>query len=222
VTPHLSTDPSVWIAALLTLAVFGFLWRDNPVYRFVEHLFVGVTAGWLMVLAWWTVIVPHLGAPLMAGLAGRADAHGSTGSYGMWVLIPATLGVLMLARLDRRTAWLAGWPLALVLGVYAGLRTTGFAHADLVLQLRATLRPLWTGDVAASLDAIVFTLGVVTCLMFFAHAGGRRGVPGVVVHSGTAFLMVGFGAAYGYTVMSRVSLLIGRVQFLLFEWLGLR
>jgi len=39
---------------------------------------------------------------------------------------------------------------------------------------------------------------------------------------GILFLMVSFGAGYGYTVMSRVSLLIGRFQYLLDDWLGLR
>ena len=32
---------------------------------------------------------------------------------------------------------------------------------------------------------------------------------------GVVFIMVGFGAAFGNTVMGRVSLLIGRVQFLI-------
>jgi len=36
---------------------------------------------------------------------------------------------------------------------------------------------------------------------------------------GIWFLMVSFGASFGYTVMGRVSLLIGRVQFLIYEWL---
>ncbi len=31
-------------------------------------------------------------------------------------------------------------------------------------------------------------------------------------------LMIGFGASFGYTVMSRISLLYGRVDFLVFEW----
>ena len=34
---------------------------------------------------------------------------------------------------------------------------------------------------------------------------------------GIVFLMVGFGASFGYTVMGRVSLLIGRFQFLFQE-----
>jgi hypothetical protein len=33
--------------------------------------------------------------------------------------------------------------------------------------------------------------------------------------------MVAFGAAFGYTVMARISLLIGRMQFLLGDWLHL-
>ena len=32
-------------------------------------------------------------------------------------------------------------------------------------------------------------------------------------------LMIGFGASFGYTVMARLSLLIGRVIYLLQDWL---
>jgi hypothetical protein len=34
-------------------------------------------------------------------------------------------------------------------------------------------------------------------------------------------MMVFFGATFAYTVMSRVALLIGRLEFLLGDWLGL-
>jgi hypothetical protein len=44
---------------------------------------------------------------------------------------------------------------------------------------------------------------------------------GGVAKVGIVFLMIGFGSSFGYTVMARVSLLIGRVQFLLEDWLGL-
>ncbi len=32
-------------------------------------------------------------------------------------------------------------------------------------------------------------------------------------------IMIGFGATFGFTVMGRISLLIGRIQFLLGDWL---
>jgi len=43
----------------------------------------------------------------------------------------------------------------------------------------------------------------------------------VVSKVGIWFLMVSFGASFGYTIMGRLSLLIGRVQFLLDDWLHL-
>jgi len=220
-TPHPSTDPSVWIAALLTLAVLGFLVKDNPVWRFVEHLFAGVAAGWILVVSWWTVIVPLVVRPAIALGDGHHDAR-AIGEALPGLLLPALFGALVFARLDRRTAWIARWPLAIVLGVYAGLRMAGFAHADLILQLKSTVRSLVAADATATANGIVFVLGVITCLLFFVRGRGTRGIVAVPARVGSAFLMVAFGAAWGFTVMSRVSLLIGRFQFLLFDWLGLR
>jgi len=39
----------IWAAALLTLAIFSFLYKENPIYRFAEHLLVGVSAGYYLV-----------------------------------------------------------------------------------------------------------------------------------------------------------------------------
>jgi hypothetical protein len=228
-TFHLSTDVGVWLAALLTLAAFSFLWRDNPVYRFAEHLFVGVSAGYFIILNYWTVIVPNLLEPL--GHAMHGDGfdprhHGflasQMGDYRGWLLLPAALSLLLLARLLPRGGWISRWPLAVVIGVYAGIKTTGFGQSDFVAQLQASLQPLWTGDLATSLNAILFTIGLVSSLMFFFYSREQRGVIGGLSRLGLVFLMVGFGAGYGYTVMSRISLLIGRFQFLLENWLGLR
>jgi len=36
---------------------------------------------------------------------------------------------------------------------------------------------------------------------------------------GIWFLMISFGASFGYTIMARLSLLIGRIRFLLDDWL---
>ena len=36
---------ATWIAAFLTLSIMSFLWRDNPVFRFAENLFAGISLG---------------------------------------------------------------------------------------------------------------------------------------------------------------------------------
>jgi len=232
---HPSPDLSVWVAAFLTLCIFSFLYKDNPFYKFAEHLFVGVSAGYYMILNFWTVLVPNLGEPLLASFKGNAgpgvpallaSRHGmfnaSLGDYRGYLLIPGLLGLLLFTRLVRRIGWLSRWPLAVVIGAYAGLKTTGFAQGDLVAQIEASLQPLWTANPATTINAIIFTVGLLTSLLFFFYSREPKGAFGVVSRIGMAFLMVSFGAGYGYTVMSRVSLLIGRFQFLVVDWLGLR
>jgi hypothetical protein len=59
-----SHDPGVWIAALLTLFIFSFLYKDNPLYKFAEHLFVGVSAGYIVVQQFWQVLFPNLIEPM--------------------------------------------------------------------------------------------------------------------------------------------------------------
>ena len=72
------------------------------------------------------------------------------------------------------------------------------------------------------MNAIVFTIGLVTSLLYFFYSREHKGALGVAARTGIVFLMVSFGAGYGYTVMSRLSLLIGRFQFLIEDWLGIR
>ena len=222
-------DLSIWIAALLTLCVFSFLYKDNPFYKFAEHLFVGVSAGYYIVLRFWTVILPNLWEPLTRAIAGHgvnASRSGmfsaELGDYRGWLLLPGLLGLLLFTRFFGKLSWLSRWALALIIGVFAGIKTTGFAQSDFVAQVQGSLQPLWTGNAWDSFNALLFTIGLLTSLLFFYYSREHKGVLGATSRLGIIFLMVSFGAGYGYTVMSRVSLLIGRFQFLLEDWLGLR
>ncbi len=232
---NVTHDLGVWVAALFTLFIFSFLYKDNPFYKFAEHLFVGVSAGYYIVLNYWTVIIPNLYDPLMKAFTRVDPANGQKvvmeggafaaqqGDYRGWLIIPGILGLLLFTRLISRIDWISRWSLAIIIGVYAGLKTTGFAQGDLVAQVQASLQPLWiAGDLGSSISAIIFTIGLVTSLLFFFFSREHKGALGVASRIGVYFLMVSFGAGYGYTVMSRVSLLIGRFQFLLEDWLGMK
>ena len=228
---HIAAFPAhfeIWVGAFLTLCIFSFLYKDNPFYKLAEHLFVGVSAGYFIILRFWTVIVTNLWDPL-ARAFGDVPKHGTAallgaqlGDYRGWLVITAVLGMLLFTRLFGRIGWLSRWSLAVILGVYVGLQTTGFAQGDFVAQAQGSLQPLWTGQVGTSINAIVFTVGLMTSLLFFFYSREHKGALGAASKVGIFFLMIGFGAGYGYTVMSRVSLLIGRFQFLLQDVLGLR
>ncbi|MGE5179396.1 MAG: hypothetical protein ACM3PF_09910 [Bacteroidota bacterium] len=210
---HLSHEVGVWIGAFLTLGIFSFLYRDNPVYKFCEHLFVGISAGYWVVLTYYATIKPNLINPLFF-TPFALDRH-------LLLVIPLVLSLFLFSRFFPRGDWLSRWSIAMVLGVYPALRITGFAQGDLVQQINGSILPFWvSGNPLASIDNILLVVGLLATLVFFFFSTEHKGTIGGIAKIGVYFLMVSFGASYGYTVMARVSLLIGRVMFLLDNWLG--
>jgi hypothetical protein len=219
----------LWIAAFFTLAIFSFLFGDNPFYKIAEAVLVGVSAAYWMVVGFWDVIVPNLVGKIwptvvqvwaMPGLSGP-EAEASR-SY----VVPLILGVMLLWRLSPKGAWIARWPLAFVIGTTAGLRLIGFLHGDFLAQIRNTILPLAVVDGGVfdpwlSLQNLLIVVSVLCCLVYFFFSFEHKGFVGATAQLGIWVLMVTFGAAFGYTVMGRIALLAIRLEFLLDDWLWL-
>jgi hypothetical protein len=214
-----------WVAALLTLSIFSFLYKDNPVYKLAEHVFIGVSAGYMVALEFWNVFIPNLWNPLVRG-----------GDY--LLIIPFVLGLMLFTRFAPRASWLSRWAIAAMVGSYAGFAVIGSLQGDLIAQIRASMIPLYSREAVASVSLArtandhvfallgvlqnpLITVGLLTTLVYFFFSREHRGSLGVASRVGIWFLMISFGASFGYTVMSRVSLLIGRLHFLLSDWLGI-
>lgn len=224
---HLSGDVQVWIGALLTLMVFSFLWRDNPFYKFAEHVFVGVSAAYWMVMGFWTTLWPALVLKLFPAAGRWSSPDAPVGAWDPVALIPAALGLLMLARLWPRLSWLGKWPTAFALGTTAGYSLVRYLRSDFLYQIEATIgtglaptaagRWLWQ----ESLAQLLVLAGTVSGLVYFVNTREQRGAYGRVARWGLLVLMVTFGASFGSAVMGRVALLVGRFQELLGPWLGI-
>jgi hypothetical protein len=190
------------------LCIFSFLYKDNPFYKLAEHLFVGISAGYWATLEYHNVFRPNLWDPL-------------TREGRLLLIVPFIFGLLLFSRFTKKFSWLSRWPMALIIGIYAGITIVGYGSGDLILQIHANLLPLWTDSWFTSLNNILLTVGVITGLIYFFFSKEHKGALGVGSKIGIWFLMISFGASFGYTVMSRMSLLIGRVYFLLGNWLRL-
>ena len=208
----------VWIAAFLTLCIYSFLYRDNPFYRFAEHLFVGISVGYGIVLSIHQGLIPFAWAPFWQAITQWPPG------WGLTKLIPIAIGLLFFARLIPSYAWLIRYPIAILIGIGSGLAIPNVMQADIFRQIHGTLTPfsqIHAGTLSGPeiFGAILMLIGVISTLTYFFFSVEHRGVVGGVSKVGILFLMVGFGSAFGNTVMGRVSLLIQRVEFLLQDWL---
>ena len=197
----------VWIAAILTLAIYSFLYKDNPFYKFAEHLLVGISVGFLIVIAYKDTVVPKVLDPLFV-------------QHRLLAIIPVVLGLLMFARFSKQQAWLSRPALALYIGFGAGASIPANMQSYILAQMKATISPFAQfASVGDAINAILVLIGLSTTLIYFYFSKRHEGAFGGLAKTGIYFLMVFFGATFGFTVMARVSLLIGRVSFLLSDWL---
>lgn len=203
-----------WIVAFFTLALFSFLYKDNPFYKFAEHVFAGLSAGYYVGLVWHTVILQQLWDPMFNPVEGA--------SAQWFLIIPGILGLLMFARFFPKVSWVSRISLAVVMAFTAGEFLSLQLHGLVLPQMLSTMK-IFAFENGASFGnviwAIIVLVGVVSTLVYFYYSKEHKGVIGVTAKVGIWFIMVSFGAHFGYTVMGRVSLLIGRVQFLYDDWL---
>lgn len=222
----ISANILVWFSAFLTLSILSFLYKDNVFYKFAEHLFVGVSAAYWMVISIWGTLFPNLIAKIYPGgvrfvLPALADREPE-----YHYIIPAILGILLLMRLSRKFGWISRWPLAFIVGTTAGFNLIRYLRSDFIGQVQNTMIPLiafenGSFNLLDSFSSTVIFVGVLCGLIYFFFSKEHKGIFGVASRAGIWILMITFGAGFGYTVMARISLLVGRMQFLLGDWLGI-
>lgn len=198
------------LAALCTLGILTILYGENRVYRFFEHVFIGVATGYGVFITWRDVLEGDWWKPL---------------AYeGKWYwIIPPLLALLYYTIYIPRYAWMSRFLISIMFGLAAGQAFQGFA-AEMGPQITKSFKPLWGPDLSMAEVfnnwLFMFTLLCVMTYFFFSFRHRNRAVQGAST-LGRWFLMIAFGSIFGSTVMARFSLFINRMQFLLFEWLQL-
>jgi hypothetical protein len=192
------------IGAGLTLCVLSFLYKENPFYRFAEHLAVGVSAGYWVIILYNQSFVAKVVEPLRQG--------------DMLPILPCLLGLLLFTRFFAAISWISRIPMAYILGVGSGAEIPLILQTFVFQQMHSTMRGVGlTGD---GLTSLLIAIGVICGIAYFFFSTKHTGAFGVATKVGIWILMIGFGATFGFTVMGRISLLLGRVNFLV-DWVRL-
>ena len=226
----------ITFAAFLTLAIFSFLYKDNPYYKFAEHLFVGVSAAYWMCVGFWSTFVGNFIPKVSTTLSNFFEIPPK--DFDIQYFIPLILGIMLLMRLSSKIGWISRWSLAFIVGTTAGLNLIRYLRTDFITQVSNTFIPLlvdWkgigpffsdfslnaSGQFVLTMANWTIFVGVMCGLIYFFFSKEHKGFYGYASRIGIWVLMITFGASFGYTVMGRVSLLVGRLTFLFHDWLGL-
>lgn len=205
----------IWLGAFLTLGIISFLYGDNPWYKLCEAIFVGSSAGYWFITLFWDNIYSKFWL--------------GVGEDKM-LIVGAVLGALMLMRLFSKIGWISRWPLAFIVGAIAGFYLINYFSSNVMRQVNATIMPLFgtsygdplfSAPIGNIISNIFIAGGTFTGLMYFFFSKEHKGAFGTGAQIGIWVIMITFGASFGYTVMSRMSLLIGRMDFIFGDWLGL-
>lgn len=206
----------IWMGAICTLAIYSFLYKENPFYRIFEYLFTGMGIGYGLVAFWFSFFLPQWWHPL-TGQEGHKDMN------LLW-LLPFFAGFLYYFIYSSKKAWLAKIIIGFSLGVGTGMSFQATV-SELMPQIYSSFMTfnvvpmdnLHSAWVLFSNLIFVVTLLFVMLYFFFSFEHEHP----LVQRSATAgrwMLMVSFGAFFGSTVMARMSLLIERLQFLIEDW----
>ena len=226
-----------WIAAFLNLAIFSYLYKDNPFYKVAEHLFVGISTGYWTSMFFWTQIQPNLFGRLWPASEYNSDLlwyklYNVLGVFSsvfpdgginkghdmeLLYLLPFALGIMMLLSVSSKLSWMARWGIAYTVGMAAGLRAYGFLNSNVLGQIKGSAFQIFNSDLpffALASESIfnnfIILIGTITGLMYFYFSREHTGNFGKLSKLGIYFLMISFGASFGFAVMGRISLLIGR------------
>lgn len=206
------------VAAGLTLAMYSFLYKDTPVFKIAENLYVGVSLGYTLIITWYNFLKPDLFDPLIVPLF----SWNTQGRPQYSLIVPLAMGLFILTRFSKSYSWLSRWSFAYIVGLGAGIGIPRIISSFIIKQVEPSLNPLLVEGESflSTINTLLILLGVISVLFYFFFSIEHKGTRARISQIGVWFLMVSFGASFGYTVMGRMSLLIGRIQFLLKEWLG--
>lgn len=190
-------------AVFFTLTVYSFTYRENPWSRLAEHVFVGsgVGVGIAITGAW---------------LVGKWTAWSKYPDKAALFWIGMLFGLLYYFYFSKRYFWLYRFPLSVSVGTGLGLAVSRLVKTDFVDQIRATAGLSWIGaDPLTSFNNFLMVVSIAAILTYFIFATEIKGPARGILTYARWMMMAGFGSAYGYTVMTRMALFIGRCQFLL-------
>lgn len=222
-----------WITVLgviATLGIFSILYKENPLFRYCEHIFIGLATGYGVVITWFQFILPKWYIPMLPKTLLNKPAEQMVGGGQWWFFLAFLLGLMFFSVYFPKIAWMNRFMISVMMGFFAGTMFQVFMGM-VAPQITASFRPPITANYSPTVagDMNNYHIGhfyfhpwwlisvvvlICTFAYFFFSVEHRSKFIRQPAVAGRYFLMISLGAIFGTTVMGRLSLLIARLDFL--------
>jgi len=182
-------------AALIVMTAYSFLYKENPFFRVMESIYVGVGVGWALATSIFSMHTQRL-PPFYKDPSGL-----------WWYALALGLGLFWYTYWSRKWFFLYRIPLSFEVGLNIGTALYGTVYSQYITNIVATFR----GFGATPLDTlnnILISIGTLTAISFFYFSKEHTGLLGYSSRIGRYFILIFLGSAFGNTIMGRTALVI--------------
>jgi hypothetical protein len=213
-----------WVGTLvgfvLTLCIFSWIIADNGLFRLAIHIFVGVSAGFYVVMILYNLIWPQLIVPFFVGSI----------QDRLLMVIPLILSGLLLTKVFPRLGVLGNPVMAFLVGVGAAAAVGGAILGTIFPQLIASVNlidPPTRGQIEINpilglLNAVIILVGTLSTLIYFQFgvftrkpgsplASWQRGIS----WSGQLFIAISLGVLFAGVYTAALTAFVERISSIL-------
>jgi hypothetical protein len=225
-----------------TFGMYSLLYKETKIYRFFEHMFLGLAAGLSLTLIWTETLYDMWWTPMVGHYADKSSQWNQNGAWPWALMLPLAAMAYMI--FSKKHNWMSRIPIGLLIGIGAGQAFQNWFN-QYGPQIENSIKPLIPTDwsrlsapstvgltqdkVAAIQNNLYFSQGInnlvflitLLCVLsyfIFCTEFKHKFTMGMST-AGRMLLMVGFGAIFGTTIMTRFALFIDRMYFVWIEWL---
>jgi hypothetical protein len=200
---NLSADNiQIFFGLVCTFAMLSILYRENRLYRFFEHIFIGLAIGFGVGENWNLVLKPEWWDPVASG-----------SWWWMFTMLPAAMYYFIYSSKHN-------WISRVVIGFGFGLGVGGgFASfvAGNMPQITGSFKSITLARPPyVNFSNLVFMVGFVATMTYFYFSfEHRHRTVSSTAGLGRWFIMIYLGTVFGTTVMGRMSIFIERMRYIL-------
>lgn len=186
------------LVVVLTFMVWSYFWKSNFVYKIAVSLFSGVSVAYLACEALMQIYYKNI-SPLATG--------------DLIQLLPLLFAFMLLfGAVYRKFSFIARYPSSIGVAMNLGSTAAGAVIAQMYRQI---LRPITSPSAAiTTIVILVLILYFISTFKFMESKTFRT-----ISTLGRYLLMLAFGFTFGGGIMSGVSRILDRLQYIFWTWL---